>query len=196
MRFPRFGLFLALAAMTLAAVPAVRAAGPKAVVQKNCLNCHASFGKMEGVLAGNLSAAVFKANTIQLQVGPKRYTLNITKDTTAENVPNLKDIKPGMAMRIHYHEDGGRLAADRVVVKPKFDVPEDQLIDVGQLAKLVAQGPSKGKYTLVDSRPPGGFAGGHIPTAINIPFPAMKKMAKKLPRDKNQLLVFYCQGFR
>jgi rhodanese-related sulfurtransferase len=70
------------------------------------------------------------------------------------------------------------------------------LIQVGELAKLVDLGPEKGGYTLVDSRPGPAYMKGHIPTAISIPFPKMKEMTTKLPQDKDQLLIFYCQGYR
>ena len=99
-------------------------------------------------------------------------------------------------MRVHYETVGQDRVATEIVVKPKIKVPEDQLIDVKELAKLVAQGPQKGNYMLVDSRPPGGFLKGHIPTAVSIPFPKMNAMMDKLPQDKNQLLIFYCQGYR
>ena len=65
-----------------------------------------------------------------------------------------------------------------------------------ELIKLIEMGPEKGAYTLVDSRPGPGYLKGHIPTAISIPFPKMKQMMDKLPKDKKQLVVFYCQGYR
>ena len=56
-------------------------------------------------------------------------------------------------------------------------------------------GPEKGKYTLVDARPSGGFLGGHIPTAVSLPYGAFQKQyASVLPEDKNRLLIFYCGG--
>jgi rhodanese-related sulfurtransferase len=75
-------------------------------------------------------------------------------------------------------------------------VPPEQLIKVKELTALVDKGPEKGGYTLVDSRPTPGYMKGHIPTAISIPFPKMKEMMDQLPKDKNQLVIFYCQGYR
>jgi rhodanese-related sulfurtransferase len=60
--------------------------------------------------------------------------------------------------------------------------------------KLVAQGPEKGKYLLVDARPAPKFMEGSIPTAINIPFVAFDKMVDKLPKDKSTLIIYYCGG--
>ena len=84
----------------------------------------------------------------------------------------------------------------KIVVKPKIKVPPEQLIDVKALTQLVEKGPEKGAYTLVDSRPGAGFQKGYIPTAISIPFPKMKEMMDKLPKEKDQLVIFYCQGYR
>jgi len=57
--------------------------------------------------------------------------------------------------------------------------------------KLVA---GQEKYTLIDARPALKFQEGAIPTAINIPFPAFQKNLDKLPKDKNELIVYYCAG--
>ena len=86
--------------------------------------------------------------------------------------------------------------ATKIVAKPKIEVPEEQLMDVKELSKLVAQGPEKGVYMLVDSRPGIKFQSGHIPGAVSIPFPKMQKMKDKLPKDKNTQVIFYCEGFR
>lgn len=169
---------------------------PTTMVQKNCLNCHKGYAKMEAVLAGNVKAAAIKARFIQLTVNNKPEMLALTKETQVVNVPDLKSIKGGMAVRVHYGVEDGKKFARKVVVKPKIEVPEDQIISVRDLAVLVAQGPEKGAYTLVDSRPPAGYQKGHIPTAISIPFPKMKGMMDKLPKNKDQLVVFYCQGYR
>ena len=111
-------------------------------------------------------------------------------------MPDIKSLKGTVAMQVHYKMAGKDRVATKIVAKPKFKVSEEQLIKVEELAKLVAQGPEKGGYTLIDSRPPGGYQKGHIPTAISIPFPKMKAMAGKMPNDKESMVIFYCQGFR
>jgi rhodanese-related sulfurtransferase len=86
--------------------------------------------------------------------------------------------------------------ATEIVAKPKMKVPKEQLIATPELAKLVGQGPEKGGYTLIDSRPGIKFQEGHIPTALSIPFPKMTQLKGKLPKDKNRLLIVYCEGVR
>jgi rhodanese-related sulfurtransferase len=68
------------------------------------------------------------------------------------------------------------------------------LISTKEVEKLVAQGPEKGKYFLFDSRPLPRFQEGSIPTAVNLPFPAFDKLAGKLPKEKDALVIFYCAG--
>ena len=87
--------------------------------------------------------------------------------------------------------------ATAIKAKPQIKVPENQLIETEQLAKLVAQGPEKANFVLVDSRPPIRYEEGHIPGALSMPFPMMPKlMSSVLPKDKSELVVFYCGGFR
>jgi rhodanese-related sulfurtransferase len=54
---------------------------------------------------------------------------------------------------------------------------------------------SKASLFLVDSRPKARYAQAHLPGAHSIPLPLLKeKKAAVLPKDKNQLLIFYCGG--
>jgi hypothetical protein len=153
--------------------------------------------KKPGILSGNVSANAFKAKTLQIKIDNKQESVIFNDATKVKNVPGLKDIKSGMALRVYYKMEGQKRLATSIVVKPKIKVTGKQLMKLGELEKLVAMGPEKGGYTLIDSRPPAGFAKGHIPGAVNIPFPKMNKAGEKiLPKDKDKLLVFYCQGFR
>ena len=186
-----------LVAFSFFAQPSVWAAtGNKPMIQKNCLNCHQSFSEMDNILAGNLSSKSMKAHTIQIKINDRLELVKFGSDVKVENIPDIKALKGAVALRVHYETVGQDRVATEIVVKPKITVPENQLIEVRELAKLVAQGPQKGGYTLADSRPAGGFMKGHIPTAISVPFPRMKEMTDKLPKDKNQLLIFYCEGYR
>jgi len=68
------------------------------------------------------------------------------------------------------------------------------IVDVKFVAKYVKM-PKPENVVIIDSRPKKGkFDKGYIPTAINIPGSQFAKMTDKLPKDKNTLLIFYCQG--
>ena len=49
-----------------------------------------------------------------------------------------------------------------------------------------------GLVTVLDVRPEAEFALGHLPSALNIPWPDMKKRLAELPKD--QEIVAYCRG--
>ncbi|MCP3876247.1 MAG: rhodanese-like domain-containing protein [Desulfobacteraceae bacterium] len=68
------------------------------------------------------------------------------------------------------------------------------IVDVKFVQQYVKM-PKPANVMIVDSRPKRGkFDKGYIPTAINIPGSKFAKMTDKLPKDKNTLLIFYCQG--
>lgn len=48
----------------------------------------------------------------------------------------------------------------------------------------------KPNVLIIDLRDPKEFYGGHIPTAINIPYEELEDKKKFLPR--NYLIIFYC----
>lgn len=50
---------------------------------------------------------------------------------------------------------------------------------------------------LIDSRPKRAkYDKGHIPMAVSIPHSKFDKMVAKLPKNKNALLIYYCQGLK
>ena len=162
---------------------------------KRCLSCHKTYKDQTDIITGTIKSRSNKAKSIQITLDDRMELVKYTPETTVKNVPDIKALKEPMTVKVHYKKVGTDLVATEIVVKPKMEVPKDQLIDVKELQELVAQGPEKGGYTLVDSRPPIKFNAEHIPTSISIPFPEMKK-TDKLPKDKNQLVIFYCEGFR
>lgn len=49
-----------------------------------------------------------------------------------------------------------------------------------------------GEVTILDVRPPEEFRAGHIPGALSVPLPELKKRLAKLPKDRD--VVAYCRG--
>lgn len=68
------------------------------------------------------------------------------------------------------------------------------IVDVKFVQQYVKMPKPKG-VMLIDSRPKKAkFDKGYIPTAVSLPDSQFAKMTSLLPKDKNTLLVFYCQG--
>ncbi len=172
----------------------------KPTMAKICANCH----KPEpGSLRGNFDSVAYKTQSVQIKIDDATEILRFDKNTlkvlnvqpdAANPSEPLRAIKKGKEVRVDYTEKDGKKFATLVSAKTSIKVAPEKLIGTADVEKLVAQGPEKGKYLLVDARPAPRFMEGAIPTAINIPFPALEKMADKLPKDKAGLIVYYCAG--
>lgn len=162
---------------------------------KGCLKCH-EYGKESALYAGNFASVSRKAKTIQLKINKDMQVIYFDDKTVLKNAKSLKEIPNNESLKITYYMKDGREYAKEVVVKKGITVPKEKLASVEEVAALVAQGPEKGKYVLIDSRPKNFYNEGHIPTAKSMPFFAFDKLkGKLLPQDKGVLQVYYCGGF-
>ena len=165
-------------------------------INQKCLKCHGEFKEMKNVVAGDFASLSNKAKSIQVDLGDENQIVKFTPTTEVVNAEGIKALKKPIPVLIAYEKQGVDLVATRITAKPVIQVPEENLADVKEIERLVALGPEKGGYMLIDSRPPIRYDEGHIPTAISIPFGAMPEKMDRLPEDKGRLLVFYCEGFR
>jgi rhodanese-related sulfurtransferase len=193
-------LALVFAAQAVFAQAPAAPAAPKAKPTQPafCANCHKA---APGQVAGYFDSVAFKSHSIQLDVGagpeilrfdPK--TLKVIDAGVDKNPEHLRDVKKRHEARIDYIEKDGVKFATEVRFKGPIKIAAEKLIDYAGVAKLVADGPGKTTYTLIDSRPLPRFQEGSIPTAIHLPFIGFDKFADRLPKDKGQLVVFYCGG--
>ena len=141
-------------------------------------------------VTGQVKAISRKAQTIQVKASSGPTMVKFTDDTVG-----MEHVNVGEAAIFEYEMVG----KNRVVttVKPRLvKLPAGAVeIKTEEVAELVALGPAQGKYHLVDARPSRRYAEGHIPTAVSIPVPQLKKSADSLlPANKDLLLVFYCGG--
>ncbi|HIJ77987.1 MAG: rhodanese-like domain-containing protein [Desulfobulbaceae bacterium] len=147
----------------------------------------------ENVFKGKVVGLSKKAKTISIEVGDKTEMVKFDDETKG-----LEHALTDHAAIIKFEKRGNAKVA--TVIKPKLaKLPEGVTeIMTEELAKLIAMGPEKGKYILVDSRPGGRFHEGSIPTAINIPVPKMAETAKSLLPALDKIgdiqLIFYCGG--
>jgi rhodanese-related sulfurtransferase len=192
---------VAIGALLLAA-PAL-AAGPGIVEGKNtkvCSTCH----KVEAsAFRGYFENLSMKFSTIQVKVDDKSELFKFDKSAIKVSNPDVKEadiekqlrgIKKNHEVKVVAELKDGTLYATALVAKPPIKVDEAKLIKIDEVEKLVALGPEKGNFTLLDSRPLPRYQDGFIPGAVNLPYPAFDKNLDKLPTDKNRLIIFYCAG--
>jgi len=196
-----FGLAM-IAGQAAAQEKAAAVAAPQAkpVIAKICMNCHQA---EPGNLRGNFDLVAYQNESIQMKIddtteilrfNPKTLIVkNVKPDPDNPSEP-LRVIKKGKEIRVEYTEKNGKKFATLVSAKPAIKVASEKLLNTASMEKLVDMGPAQGKYLLIDARPAPRFMEGAMPTAINIPFPAFEKNIDKLPKDKNALIIYYCQG--
>ena len=184
------------AAEEKAASPSAAPARP--TMAKICANCHTA---QSGSLRGNFDSVAYKTQSLQVKIDDTTEILRFDKSSLkVENVKGesagepLRDISKGKEVRVEYTEKDGKKFATLVVAKPPIKIAPDKIVKTEDVEKLVAMGPENGKYTLIDARPPLKALEGTIPTAINIPFVAFEKMVDKLPKEKDALIIYFCQG--
>jgi hypothetical protein len=191
----------ALAVAALMVVPTALAADQappsKAKDVKSCAVCHAP---EDGQMRAFFDDVSMKSQAIQLKLDTTAEVVKFDEDklaiingsTPGDVEKSLRDIKKGSEVRVAYVESSsGSKSISEISIKPKMSVEAEKKISVEAVEKLVT---GQEKYTLIDARPPLKFQEGAILTAINIPFPAFQKNLDKLPKDKNELIVYYCAG--
>jgi hypothetical protein len=89
---------------------------------------------------------------------------------------------------------GSPLAAEPAKGQNKEDWKYSAIVDVNFVMQYAVV-PQPKNVMIVDVRPKQPkFDNGSIPTAINIPLSTFDEMTDQLPKDKNTLLIFYCEG--
>jgi hypothetical protein len=182
-------ILIAVIAVSLFISSTVMAQAEKPKIAPLCKQCHAPD---ESLLRGTLGI-VFKG-FMQVNVGPAKWVVKLDKDTKLQGAEDFSKIPIEKEIAVSFVQKDGEVIALAVSVKPPAIVPEEKLVKVDEMARLVALGPEKGNFVLIDSRPASRYLEGHIPGAILIPDPEFEKHADKLPKDMNKLLIFYCAG--
>ncbi|MFN3505456.1 MAG: rhodanese-like domain-containing protein, partial [Caldimicrobium sp.] len=163
----------------------------KPVILKACgiSGCHQA---APSEFRGNLVSVSLKAELIQIDTGA---TWNVKFDDNTKvvgwNQP-LNKLSKGAPIKIVYTKKGDELYATLISVKPPLSVPPEKKVSVEEMKKIWEER----KALLVDARPAPKYNEGFIPGAINIPFAEMDKYLDKMPKDKEALIVTYCEGPR
>ena len=192
---------LAVAIAALGAGPALAQApapAAKPTIPQICTTCHKA---QPNAVQGIFENVAFKSQAIQLKIDahteivrfdPK--TIKVVDGGVVKPGEALRDIAKNREARIDYVEKDGAKLATQISFKGPIKIAPEKLSNYAEVERLVALGPEKGNYTLIDSRPLPRLQEGTIPTAINLPYPAWDKFVDRLPKDKNRFTIFFCQG--
>jgi hypothetical protein len=159
----------------------------KAQILAPCKQCHAPDAKLLRGTLGNLSQ---KAEIFSINAGA---IWNLKFDDSTKligwNAP-IGKIPRDKEIAVTFTQNGSEIYAQSISVKPPARIPPEKLLNVEQVAEHI----EKGDAIIIDSRPAARFIEGSIPGAINIYDAEFDKNIDKLPKDMNQLLIFYCAG--
>jgi hypothetical protein len=140
--------------------------------------------------AGSIVGKSNKARTISIKTGGEDGpTMMVKFDDKTQGVDFAEK---GEAAIITWEQRGEDKFA--TMITPKLAKLPDGVteIKVEEIHQLISNGTP---MTLVDARPESRYDQAHLPGAISIPVPKLKKMqAAVLSDDKDKLLLFYCGG--
>lgn len=163
-----------------------------------CQKCHKA---QPDAVRGNLGKVSPDFNTLQVKAGSLVWVINYDDKTMVMDgdktagPEHLMTLPDGKEILVSFSGNESEPLATQIAVKQPFKVPDEQKITNDEVVNLIAMGPEKGAYTLIDARPAGGYLGGHIPTAISLPFDSFAaNCMTALPQPKDSLLIFYCGG--
>jgi len=186
-----------LTAITVLSMVLIASAGSsfaeKPTVLKPCVQCHQS---EQDLVRGTLVSVTEKFKTINVQVGQKLvWIITYGDDLKITGADKLSAIPKDKEIGVRFTGDEKKPYAVSLTVKPPAKVAPEKLVSLDEMVKLVAEGPAKGNYLLVDSRPKPRYLEGHIPSALSLPTDKFDELKDTvLPSEKDKLVIFYCGG--
>ena len=190
----RLSVLMAVTMLALMFIASARTSfAEKPTVLKPCVQCHQP---EKDLVRGTLVSVTEKFKTINVQVGQKLvWIITYGDDLKITGAENLSAISKDEEIGVRFTGDEKKPHAVSLTVKPPAKVAPEKLVSLEEMIKLVAEGPEKGNYLLVDSRPKPRYLEGHIPGAVsqsNDKFEELKDSV--LPAEKDKLIIFYCGG--
>lgn len=185
-------LLISVFAMAISSGNAV--AADKKKVASTCKSCHQDEGN---TLRGFMKAGSQTDNSFQVQVDEDVWDIAYDSSTKLDkNLTTIKELADDRIIMVRFKEDGGKNVATEVSYKTpmKFNAPE-KVIEIDELAALLKKDPKKANYMLLDVRGVSYYEEGHLPRAVVLPNYRFAKYKDRLPKDKNTLIVTYCNGY-
>jgi len=144
------------------------------------------------LLKGTLDVISFKASMLQLATGNGSKVITFGDDTILIGAETFSSIASDSDLEIEYLNEDGVLLAVSIMVASKAPILESNQIDAKTLSKLISTNTTP--FTLIDTRTDQSYSQAHIPGAVSIYNGVFAQNIDKLPANKEQLIVYYCDG--
>lgn len=165
--------------------------GPSPAEIGNCEECVDSVDT--NMVNGTLEAISFKASMLQLTTNSGATVVKFNDETILTGVGDFSEIRSGSRLEIEYLKKDGVLLAVSIEATIKASaVLSDNQISANSLADLLLDRTSA--VALIDARSASSFNREHIPGAISISAGTFDKNRDKLPKERDHLIVYYCDG--
>lgn len=159
-----------------------------------CKSCHKSDGK---TLWGFIKAGSQKDDSFQVQVDGDVWDLVYDSSTKfAKNLTSIKELAHEKIVMVKFKEEAGKLIATEVSYKtPSSFIPPEDVLETEKLVELLKKDPKKANYVIFDVRGVSNYQEAHLPKAQVLPNYRFFKYKDRLPKDKNTLIVAYCNSY-
>ena len=141
---------------------------------------------------GTVEGISSMAKMVQLKTNAGTLVTTFNDETIILGADSMRSVMTDNNVIIDYKSVGGKNIAISVEVISSEVVLDEKEIDADSLAELVFN--SAETLTVVDARPNASFSRGFIPGSISIYNGSFDKNTNLLPKNKDQLVVYYCDG--
>lgn len=148
--------------------------------------------KENSSVSGTVEAISSMAKMVQVKTKAETQIITFNDETIILGVDSMRFVKADSNVTIDYKSVGGENIAISIEVVTSEVVLGEKEIDAYSLAELVFN--STETLTVVDARPNSSFSRGFVPGSISIYNGLFDKNINLLPKDKDQLVVYYCEG--
>ena len=179
----------AIVCLLFAATGKSEQVGPDAEIG-TCEECSAEVKR--NVFKGTLETISHKAGMLQLATSSGTQVVSFNDKTVLTGAVSFGSIEPQANIAVEYLNEGKAFVAISIEVSAPKPLPGNNEIDADSLAKIVFDNTLP--VTVIDARPEQSYARGHVPGAISIYNGDFDKNIDRLPKDKQQLIVYYCDG--
>ena len=163
-------------------------------VPDNCADCHTAEGKS---VWGMIKPGTQTDSSFDVQVGKDVWQVKYDSSTDLQKFRTAKQLRDDKAVKVVPRKvKGNSIVAAEISYKPSIDFMEPEMvIELGDLDNLLKQDPKEANYMVFDVRGYGDYIDGHLPRAVSLPYYRMIQFKDRLPKDKDTLIVTYCNSY-